>query len=68
MAYRHKFPKLEHKNIQFWFKNRRAKCKRLSTPLSLHPAAGTMVSVATNYTSASTSEAPSHSQSSHLQN
>ncbi|XP_022235024.1 uncharacterized protein LOC106475108, partial [Limulus polyphemus] len=30
MPYRQKFPKLEPKNIQFWFKNRRAKCKRLS--------------------------------------
>ena len=28
--YRKKFPKLEQKNIQFWFKNRRAKCKRLN--------------------------------------
>lgn len=30
MPYRHKFPKLETKNVQFWFKNRRAKCKRLN--------------------------------------
>ncbi|KAG8201390.1 hypothetical protein JTE90_016865 [Oedothorax gibbosus] len=30
MQYRQKFPKLEPKNIQFWFKNRRAKCKRLN--------------------------------------
>ncbi|CAG7826127.1 unnamed protein product [Allacma fusca] len=29
MPYRQKFPKLEPKNVQFWFKNRRAKCKRL---------------------------------------
>ncbi|XP_065567345.1 homeobox protein dve-1-like isoform X2 [Artemia franciscana] len=29
--YRQKFPKLEPKNVQFWFKNRRAKCKRLKT-------------------------------------
>lgn len=39
MQYRQKFPKLEPKNIQFWFKNRRAKCKRLNlaalqTPVS----------------------------------
>ena len=27
---RNKFPKLEQKNIQFWFKNRRAKCKRIN--------------------------------------
>ena len=32
-ATRHKFPKLEEKNIQFWFKNRRAKCKRLNNCL-----------------------------------
>ncbi|KAH7636661.1 hypothetical protein HUG17_6867 [Dermatophagoides farinae] len=30
MPYRQKFPKLEPKNIQFWFKNRRAKFKRTS--------------------------------------
>jgi len=30
MPYRQKFPKLEPKNIQFWFKNRRAKIKRTS--------------------------------------
>ena len=29
MPYRQKFPRLEPKNVQFWFKNRRAKCKRL---------------------------------------
>lgn len=29
MSYRQKFPRLEPKNVQFWFKNRRAKCKRL---------------------------------------
>ncbi|XP_066600824.1 homeobox protein dve-1 [Prorops nasuta] len=29
LAYRQKFPRLEPKNVQFWFKNRRAKCKRL---------------------------------------
>lgn len=32
LQYRQKFPKLEPKNIQFWFKNRRAKYKRLSLP------------------------------------
>ena len=31
--YRQKFPKLEPKNVQFWFKNRRAKCKRLKLSL-----------------------------------
>ena len=31
LPYRQKFPKLEQKNIQFWFKNRRAKCKRLNS-------------------------------------
>ncbi|XP_065344664.1 uncharacterized protein dve isoform X3 [Cloeon dipterum] len=35
MAYRQKFPKLEPKNVQFWFKNRRAKCKRLKMTLPL---------------------------------
>ena len=28
-----KFPRLESKNVQFWFKNRRAKCKRLKMSL-----------------------------------
>ncbi|XP_054157987.1 homeobox protein dve-1-like [Oppia nitens] len=39
LAYRRKFPKLEPKNIQFWFKNRRAKFKRnLSMPTpTQHP-------------------------------
>jgi hypothetical protein len=37
LAYRQKFPKLEPKNIQFWFKNRRAKFKRnLSVPTTPH--------------------------------
>ena len=30
LPYRQKFPRLEQKNIQFWFKNRRAKCKRMN--------------------------------------
>ena len=30
LPYRQRFPKLEQKNIQFWFKNRRAKCKRMN--------------------------------------
>ena len=29
-CFRQKFPRLEQKNIQFWFKNRRAKCKRMN--------------------------------------
>ncbi|XP_043470706.1 homeobox protein dve-1 [Leptopilina heterotoma] len=33
MPYRQKFPRLETKNVQFWFKNRRAKCKRLKMAL-----------------------------------
>lgn len=33
MAYRQKFPRLEPKNVQFWFKNRRAKCKRMKMTL-----------------------------------
>lgn len=33
MPYRQKFPRLESKNVQFWFKNRRAKCKRLKMTL-----------------------------------
>ncbi|KAI1289684.1 DNA-binding protein SATB2 [Halotydeus destructor] len=35
LQYRQKFPKLEPKNIQFWFKNRRAKYKRLNLPSPL---------------------------------
>jgi len=31
--YSQKFPRLESKNVQFWFKNRRAKCKRLKMSL-----------------------------------
>ena len=56
LMYRHKFPKLEHKNVQFWFKNRRAKCKRLSAPpLSLHSAVSSSLAAAAGYTSASMS-------------
>ncbi|KAG7205513.1 hypothetical protein KM043_007494 [Ampulex compressa] len=33
MPYRQKFPRLEPKNVQFWFKNRRAKTKRLKMAL-----------------------------------
>ncbi|KAK5639698.1 hypothetical protein RI129_012190 [Pyrocoelia pectoralis] len=40
MAYRQKFPRLEPKNVQFWFKNRRAKCKRLKMSLFDNQAAG----------------------------
>lgn len=39
MAYRQKFPRLEPKNVQFWFKNRRAKCKRLKMSLFDNPPA-----------------------------
>lgn len=47
LQYRMKFPKLEPKNIQFWFKNRRAKFKRLSLPSltpssSTHPSLGSL--------------------------
>ncbi|CAG0918225.1 unnamed protein product [Notodromas monacha] len=35
MPYRQKFPKLEAKNVQFWFKNRRAKCKRMKMSLTM---------------------------------
>lgn len=31
--YRHKYPKLEARNIQLWFKNHRAKLKRLKYPI-----------------------------------
>ncbi|XP_037902636.1 LOW QUALITY PROTEIN: DNA-binding protein SATB2 [Hermetia illucens] len=37
MPYRQKFPRLESKNVQFWFKNRRAKCKRLKMSLYDNP-------------------------------
>lgn len=40
MPYRQKFPKLEPKNVQFWFKNRRAKCKRLKTSMFDSPESG----------------------------
>lgn len=33
MPYRCKFPRLEPKNVQFWFKNRRAKDKRMKVSL-----------------------------------
>lgn len=44
LQYRMKFPKLEPKNIQFWFKNRRAKFKRLSLPPSSSSHLNTSVS------------------------
>ncbi|KAG8273892.1 DNA binding [Homalodisca vitripennis] len=40
MPYRQKFPRLEPKNVQFWFKNRRAKCKRLKMSLFDSPEGG----------------------------
>lgn len=40
MPYRQKFPRLESKNVQFWFKNRRAKCKRLKMSLYEPPSPG----------------------------
>ncbi|XP_055847404.1 uncharacterized protein LOC129913045 isoform X2 [Episyrphus balteatus] len=40
MPYRQKFPRLESKNVQFWFKNRRAKCKRLKMSLYDSPQCG----------------------------
>ncbi|RZF47274.1 hypothetical protein LSTR_LSTR004983 [Laodelphax striatellus] len=40
MPYRQKFPRLEPKNVQFWFKNRRAKCKRLKMSLFDSPNSG----------------------------
>ncbi|XP_967929.2 uncharacterized protein dve isoform X1 [Tribolium castaneum] len=40
MPYRQKFPRLEPKNVQFWFKNRRAKCKRLKMSLFDNQPAG----------------------------
>ncbi|XP_075237468.1 SATB1_N and homeodomain domain-containing protein dve [Lycorma delicatula] len=40
MPYRQKFPRLEPKNVQFWFKNRRAKCKRLKMSLFDSPSSG----------------------------
>ncbi|PNF14791.1 hypothetical protein B7P43_G07614 [Cryptotermes secundus] len=43
MPYRQKFPRLEPKNVQFWFKNRRAKCKRLKMSLFETPPSTTAV-------------------------
>ncbi|CAH2102787.1 unnamed protein product [Euphydryas editha] len=40
MPYRQKFPRLESKNVQFWFKNRRAKCKRLKMAIYESPSPG----------------------------
>lgn len=42
MPYRQKFPPLEPKNVQFWFKNRRAKCKRLKMSLFDSPTTNPM--------------------------
>lgn len=44
MPYRQKFPRLEPKNVQFWFKNRRAKCKRLRLSVNLAGVAATATS------------------------
>lgn len=50
MEYRQKFPKLEPRNVQFWFKNRRAKYKRIEksaasvAPSSVSPSVETTVS------------------------
>jgi len=43
MPYRQKFPRLEPKNVQFWFKNRRAKCKRLKMSLFEAPSSAAAV-------------------------
>ncbi len=40
LPYRQKFPRLEQKNIQFWFKNRRAKCKRMNVVTAASNSSG----------------------------
>lgn len=61
--YRHKFPKLEPKNVQFWFKNRRAKNKRLRSAMwtlspEKHPSSAPGSAVSASAKMADTAEAP----------
>ncbi|XP_025017628.1 cell wall protein DAN4-like [Tetranychus urticae] len=52
--YRLKYPKLEPKNIQFWFKNRRAKSKRQNLPISSSNTSPLTTSVQSGSTSTNT--------------
>lgn len=52
MLYRQKSPKLEMKNVQFWFKNRRAKDKRLK--VSLHDSLNNNLSSPNSYNQSAT--------------
>jgi len=64
LPYRQKFPKLEPKNVQFWFKNFRAKSKRLSVPglngntLSTNQNSSTTASITSQSNSQSDSPTP----------
>ncbi|RWS28996.1 hypothetical protein B4U80_08524 [Leptotrombidium deliense] len=64
LPYRQKFPKLEPKNIQFWFKNRRAKYKRLSLPSQIHQPT-LALTCGPPVTSASSNSVPSQSNTSY---
>lgn len=63
LPYRQKFPKLEPKNIQFWFKNRRAKFKRVQNPTAIHNVSNQANSGQTNNNSSTTSQSNSQSDS-----
>ena len=59
LPYRQKFPKLEPKNIQFWFKNRRAKFKRVGINQTTTANAGQTNNSSSTTTSQSNSQSDS---------